>query len=80
MEHLIQVVEGKGFYSTLVANEKYNAYLAEQVKIDKSDIEEIIIDFNIRFNPELKMLMTRQAIFRKAPKFGFRMHNTFGFC
>ncbi len=50
----IQVVEGKGFYSTLVANEKYNAYLAEQVKIDKSDIEEIIIDFNIRFNPELK--------------------------
>lgn len=53
-EPWITVAEGKGFYSTLVANEKYNAYLAEQVKIDKSDIEEIIIDFNIRFNPELK--------------------------
>lgn len=52
----VTVVAGKGFYSNLVANEKYNAYLTKEITLNKSDIEDVIIDFNIRFNPELKGL------------------------
>ena len=43
---------GKGFYVTLVSNPEYNRYLENEIQIEKEDIEEVIIDFNRRFNPE----------------------------
>ena len=48
----IGVTPGKGFYTTLVSNPEYNRYLKEEVQFTKEDIEEVIIDFNQRFNPE----------------------------
>ncbi|MBI4127332.1 LysM peptidoglycan-binding domain-containing protein [Candidatus Peregrinibacteria bacterium] len=51
----ITVTPGKGFYSSLVLNEKYNEYLKE-ITLDKSSIQEVIIDFNRRYNPELNNL------------------------
>lgn len=47
----------KGFYISLVANHEYNKYLKEEVEITSQDVvEEVVIDFNRRYNPELKDL------------------------
>jgi N-acetyl-anhydromuramyl-L-alanine amidase AmpD/LysM repeat protein len=43
----------KGFYSSIVSNEKYNLYLQEKIQLPREEVEDVIIDFNRRFNPEL---------------------------
>lgn len=49
----ITVTPKKGFYSTIVKNPAYNAYLGKEVQLSKREIQTIIIDFNRTFNPEL---------------------------
>jgi len=62
-EPWITVTPGKGFYSTIVKNEQYNNYLEQVIKIDeKSEIVDVVMAFNQRFNPELKDLKDDASI------------------
>ena len=57
----IQVTSG-GFYSTLIENDEYRAYLNESVPLDKEDLEDGIFDFNKTFNPEFEKIENVNSI------------------
>lgn len=57
----IQVTKG-GFYSTLIENDEYRAYLNEAVPLEKEDLETGIFDFNKTFNPEFEKIENVNSI------------------